>query len=210
MEYKQWNLAPAKWTAVVRRRLFLDVIPAERQCPYCHWQRCDTKRNHAVMCKGGPSRTWRHSSIRDLVAKAIENVGFRVQKEHSGNLSDGRKPGDVIVYNWTRDKHLLIDVGITNPLAAHNRTELLRSGPGGGAANTAEIRKKKYWDLDKTKYICSPFILETSGAFGQPALKLSAKLRKIWMSKSCNGRHIPNHNPRLNPSATFERPTEAR
>ena len=104
------------------------------------------------MCKGGPSRTWRHK-IRDLVAKAIENVGYRVGLEHNGGLPDERKPGDIIVYNWSRDKHLLIDVGITNPLAAHNRAELLRTGPGGGAASTEKKKKTKYRDIDKTKYI---------------------------------------------------------
>ena len=50
LAHKRWNMTPKKWTAAVRKRLFLDVIPAEQQCPYCHWQRCDTKGNHAVMC----------------------------------------------------------------------------------------------------------------------------------------------------------------
>ena len=35
LEYKNWNILPAKWTAAVRRRLYLDVIPAEQQCSYC-------------------------------------------------------------------------------------------------------------------------------------------------------------------------------
>ena len=145
-------MAPAKWTTAVRRRLYLDVIPAEQQCPYCHWQRCDTKGNHAVMCGAGPSRIWRHNSIRDLVAKAVENAGYKIGKEHSGGLPDERRPGDIIVYNWIRDKHLLIDIGVTNPLAAHNRSALLREGPGGGAANTEKRKKLHYKDIDSKKY----------------------------------------------------------
>ena len=88
------------------------------------------------MCGAGPSRIWRHNSIRDLVAKAAENAGYKIGKGHCGWLPDERRPGDIIVYNWIRDKHLLIDIGITNPLGTHNRSALLQSGPGGGAANT--------------------------------------------------------------------------
>ena len=96
------------------------------------------------MCGSGPSRIWRHNSIRDLLAKAIENVGFKVGFEHNGGLPDDRRPGDIIVYNWERDKHLLIDVGVTNALAAHNRSALLRNGPGGGAAATEKTKRDKY------------------------------------------------------------------
>ena len=91
LEYKKWNLVPAKWTNAVRRRLYLDVIPAEQQCPYCHWQRCDTKGNHSVMCLVGPSRIWRHNSIRDLVAKAVENAGYKIGK----NIAESYHMNDV-------------------------------------------------------------------------------------------------------------------
>ena len=194
LAYKKWNIPPDKWTAATRRRLHLDVIPAAQQCSYCHWQRCDTKGNHAVMCKSGPSRIWRHNSIRDLLAKAIENVGYQVGYEHSGGLPDERRPGDIIVYNWTRDKHLLIDVGVTNPLAAHNRSALLKTGPGGGAAATEKTKRNKYRDIDFSKYTYLPFILETSGAFGDPALEFKT-LKKIWLMKCCAGNDSPNFKP---------------
>ena len=147
------------------------------------------------MCGSGPSRIWRHNSIRDLLAKAIENVGFKVGFEHNGGLPDDRRPGDIIVYNWERDKHLLIDVGVTNALAAHNRSALLRNGPGGGAAATEKTKRDKYKDIDHSTYIYLPFILETSGAFGEPALQLCSKLRKIWLTKCCSGNDSPNFKP---------------
>ena len=127
LEWKKWNMKPREWTAATRRRLRLDVIPSEQQCSYCHWQRCDTKGNHAVMCGSGPSRTWRHNSLRNLLAKAIESVGFKIGYEHNGGLHDGRKPGDIIVYNWGIDKHLLVDVGVTNSPATHNHSVLLKN-----------------------------------------------------------------------------------
>ena len=147
------------------------------------------------MYRSAPSRIWRHNSIRDLLAKAIEKVGYQVGYEHSGGLPDERRPGDIIVYNWTRNKHLLIDVGITNPLAAHNRSALLKTGPGGGAAATEKTKRNKYRDIDFSKYTYLPFILETSGAFGDPALELCNTLKKIWLTKCCAGNDSPNFKP---------------
>ena len=80
------------------------------------------------------------------------------------------------MYNWIRDKHLLIDIGVTNLLAAHNLSSLLRERPGGGAANTEKRKKLHYKDIDSKKYIYLPFILETGWAFGKPALQLCSKL----------------------------------
>ena len=57
----------------------------------------------------------------------------------------------------------------------------------GGAANTEKRKRLQYKDVNRKKYIYLPFILETGGAFGKPALQLCSKLRKIWMTKCCNG-----------------------
>ena len=98
---------------------------------------------------------------------------------HNGVLTDDRRPRDIKVYNRTRNKHLLIDIGITKPLAAHNRSSLLQQGSGGEPANTERRKRLHCKDLVKTKYTNYRFILEASGAFGQPALQLCSKLRKI-------------------------------
>ena len=84
LAWKHWNMPSAEWTAAVRRRLFLDVIPSAQQCSFCKWQLCDTKGNHALMCKGGPSRIMRHNAIRDVLANAIEKAGFNIGLEHRG------------------------------------------------------------------------------------------------------------------------------
>ena len=86
----------------------------------------------------------------------------------------------MIVYNWKGEKHLLINVGVMNSLAAHNRTALLKNGPGGGARITERIKRTKYKDIDSWKYTYQPFVLETYDAFGKPALQLCKKLRQIW------------------------------
>ena len=95
------------------------------------------------MCKGGPSRIMRHNGIRDILLKAIRGAGFTIGFEHSGDLPDGRKPGDINAYNWKQRKHPLIDVSITNPLAAHNATELLDLEPGGAAKRNEKQKSNK-------------------------------------------------------------------
>ena len=71
------TIAPDKSIAGTRLRLHLD-IPTEQKCPNCHWQQWDTTGNHGVMCGSGPLRIWLHNSIRDFLAKAIENTGFKL------------------------------------------------------------------------------------------------------------------------------------
>ena len=80
-----------------------------------------------------------------------------------------------------------------------NRSKLLQKGPGGGAAKTERTKRNKYKDIDNSEYIYLPFILESSGAFGEPALQLCSKLRKIWLTKCCSGNNSANYNRLLNP-----------
>ena len=74
-------------------------------------------------------------------------------------------------------------------------------GPGGGAAVTERVKRGKYKDIDSSEYSYLPFILETCGAFGDPALQLCRKLRKLWLTKCCSGNDSPNFRPlhRTNP-----------
>ena len=128
--HKNWNMPPLEWLTATRRRLGIDVFPVERQCGFCLWDRCDTKGNHATMCIGGASCTLRHNEVRSTLAKALGNAGFETGYEHGGGLNDGRKPGDIIAYNWKGTKHLLVDVAVVNPLAPTYRKHLIQGGPG--------------------------------------------------------------------------------
>ena len=78
LKHKNWNMPALEWSTATRRRLGIDVIPTERQCSFCLWDRCDTKGNHATMCTGGASCILRHNEIRGILAKAIHDTGFQV------------------------------------------------------------------------------------------------------------------------------------
>ena len=107
------------------------------------------------MCPGGHSRVLRHDTERDIIAKAAREVGLNTDIEHGG-------ADDVIIYNWNKGRHLLIDVAVINPLCSTNLPKLISDGVGGAATAYAKIKERTYSDLDSTKYEFLPFIIETT------------------------------------------------
>ena len=90
--------------------------------------------------------------MRNIVAKAVRDCGFKTDIEHGGGLGDKRRPGDVIVYNWNGRKHLLIDVAVTNPLCLSHGDVLHEQGAGGPATAYEKTKVSKYHDLDHDMY----------------------------------------------------------
>ena len=135
LSYRKYNLKSSDWTAGARRRLRLDVFPSQKHCTFCKGWWCHVKGDHATMCGGGASRLLRHNNIRNIIAKAAIDVGFKTDIEHGGGLGDQRRPGDVILYDWRDGCHLLIDVAVINPLCSTNADHLISGGVGGAATD---------------------------------------------------------------------------
>ena len=93
-------------------------------------------------------------------SKSHWSAGYKIGYENKCGLADNRRPGDIIVYNWWRNRHLLIDVFVTNSLASHNVNAVLRSRPGGEAEATERTRRTNYRDIDASKYITTPSSLK--------------------------------------------------
>ena len=100
------------------------------------------------MCTGGPSSTLRHNDLRSVLAKAIKKAVYDVKYEYGGRLNDYRKPGNIIAYTGKGKKHI-IDVAITNPLAATYRKRVLSGGPEHTAKFIEESERAKFLDLNK-------------------------------------------------------------
>ena len=94
------NLEPSEWLVSARRRLMLDVRPIKSRCPSCQFQLIGKKGDHAITCHGGYSTSLGHHAVRNLIGRACRRAGFEVDYEHSGGLTDGRRPGDVRVKRW--------------------------------------------------------------------------------------------------------------
>ena len=176
LSFKRYDMKSAVWRTSVLKRLRQDVLRVERQCTFCKWCRGDLKGEHAIMCSGGCSRNMRHNTVRDLIAKAVRDVGYRTDKEHGGGLGDHRRPGDVIVYNWRGGKHLLIDVAVINPLCASHASNLIEKGVGGAATAYESTKINTYPDIDFSIYDFVPFIIESCGGVGQAALNFCKEL----------------------------------
>ena len=185
LEFMRYNMTPSVWATSARKRLRLDVYPVEKQCSFCKWGRCDVKGEHATTCAGGSSRILRHNTLRDIVAKAVRDCGYKTDIEHGGGLADQRRPGDVIVYNWQGGKHLLIDVAVTNPLCLSHGDILHEQGAGGPATAYEKTKVSKYHDLDHDRYEYLPFVVETCGGLGDAARTFCKELQKRRASKSC-------------------------
>ena len=130
------------------------------------------------MCPGGASRILRHNNVRNIIAKAVREIGLKTDIEHGGGLGDQRRPGDVIVWNWCEGKHLLIDVAVINPLALSHSHLLVRDGVGGPATAYENVKRQLYSDLDASQYEFVPFVLETCGGVGEAARSFCRELRK--------------------------------
>ena len=176
LSFKRYDIKSAVWRTSVLKRLRQDVLRVEKQCTFCKWSRGDLKGEHAIMCSGGCSRNMRHNTVRDLVAKAVGDVGYTTDFEHGGGLGDHRRPGDVIVYNWSGGKHLLIDVAVINPLAVSHASDIIEQGVGGAATAYESIKINTYPDIDFSIYDFVPFIIESCGGVGKAALKFCKEL----------------------------------
>ena len=186
LSFKKFALTSPEWTAATRKRLMMDVFPFQSHCRFCKGGWCDVKGEHAIMCSGGHSRTLRHDTVRDIVARAARDVGFKTDLEHGGGLGDQRRPGDVIIYNWRAGRHLLIDVAVINPLCSTNVSNLLSDGVGEAATAYQEIKVNTYPDLDFTKYGFLPFIIEATGGMGKAAHGFCKELKSRRESLSFN------------------------
>ena len=187
LSFKKYALTTPEWMVAVRRRLMIDVFAYQSHCTFCKGGWCDVKGEHAIMCGGGHSRTFRHNTIRDIIAKAARDVGCTTDIEHGGGLGDERRPGDVIIYNWRDGKHLLIDVAVINPQCSTRQPKLISKGVGAAATAYEQVKKDTYSDLDFTKYDFLPFIVEASGGMGKAAHGFCKELKSRRESLNCCG-----------------------
>ena len=142
----------------------------------------------------------RHNTVRDLIAKAARDLGFKTDIEHGGGLGDQRRPGDVIVYNWANGKHLLVDVAVINPLCVTHSENIVKEGVGGSATAYESIKINEYPEIDYSCYDFVPFIIESCGGVGQAASRLCKKFedrleaKEYWQNKEITreSRKFPN------------------
>ena len=113
------------------------------------------------MCAGGAFNILKHNNIRNIISKAVREIGLRTQLEPGGVICDQRSPGDVTVRSWCGGRHLLVDVRIINPLALFHSQVPVKHGVGSSATAYENSKRQLYTDLDDIEFEFVPFVVET-------------------------------------------------
>jgi len=168
------------FTGAARIRLYLPARAAIAE--HCS---CDRFTNdpgaytidpiHALSCQRtrGVEITFRHDLTVDNVATTLRECGVIVHVEASGHDDETNKRPDIFaVINGVPT---YIDVGVVHPSAKSYRT----LPPGVVADRYGATKIAKYRTLAEERGgVILPFIVESSGGYGQHALNLLADIRR--------------------------------
>jgi len=126
---------------------------------------------HGLSCKKSTGRNYRHSSVNDIIKRALVSAGIPSILEPVGCArDDGKRPDGMTLVPWSAGKCLLWDFTCVDTFAASyiNETSIQLSA----AANLAERKKTlRYRDLEEN-YIFVPVGIETAGSWGKHARSL--------------------------------------
>lgn len=127
--------------------------------------------HHGLSCRRGSGRHVRHNQLNDLLCRAFISTGTLATREpHSLCTSGGKRPDGVTQMPWKRGRCLAWDATCPNTFA----TSYVRASStlAGSAASAAELNKNaKYADIIAGVDFV-PFVIETSGVWGEQALIL--------------------------------------
>ena len=155
-------------------------------CSLCkphHCHHCgaavDARATHGLSCRQSEGRHYRHSSLNDIIHRALSAAKIPSRLEPAGVFrSDGKRPDGITLVPWERGKLFVWDATCTDTFAP---SYLARAtNESGAVAAMAETRKKgKYATMDPS-HSFQPITVETTGVFGPETLSfISALGRRI-------------------------------
>ena len=125
----------------------------------------DQSTVHGLSCRWSEGRHFCHSSLNDIVHRALSFARIPSRLEPSGiSRSDGKRPDGITLVPWERGKLLVWDVTCTDTFV----TSFLASAASeaGAVAALVEERKKAKFQHLNTLHMFVPFAVETTGVFG--------------------------------------------
>ena len=155
----------------------------------CHNHKCicgnnvDSSGRHGLSCKLQAGRHQRHSTLNDIVQRALSSAGYPSKLEPTGlSRKDGKRPDGLSLFPFKLGKCLIWDSTVVDTLAASYVDQTARHP--GKAAEKAELKKlDQYQELEK-EYLFVPVAIETLGSWGQAGLKLVKELGRMIKEKS--------------------------
>ena len=131
-----------------------------------HWKLfCAFCATHGLSCRRSEGRHFRHSSLNDIVHRALSAAKIPSRLEPSGTYRrDGKRPDGITMVPWEYGKLLVWDVTCTDTFAPSYQAKA--TSEAGAVAALAESKKRtKYCNLDPSHFF-QPVAVETSGSFG--------------------------------------------
>ncbi|KAJ4432237.1 hypothetical protein ANN_20853 [Periplaneta americana] len=139
-------------------------------CKICHIHKCicgnivDSYCHHALSCVMSKRRLSRHSSLNDIIKRALTSSGVPSILEPSGiSHSDGKRPDGLTLVPWRVGKSLIWDSTCVDTLAPSHLSSTSKT-PGSAAESAAVSKHHKYKHL-ADNYIFVPFAVETFGSW---------------------------------------------
>lgn len=142
----------------------------------CHPHQClcgnqiDQYGRHGLSCKRSAGRTIRHSSINDIIKRALTTAECPSILEPNGcSRTDGKRPDGMTLMPWSNGKPLLWDFTCTDTFALSiiNKT----SNTSGAAAKIAAEKKVAKYSNLLDNFLFSPVAIETTGTWDSQALQ---------------------------------------
>ena len=151
-------------------------------CPHCG-SNVDESGIHALSCRKSKGRLPRHSSLNDIIKRALVAVSVPCTLESRGLCrSDGRWPDGISIIPWSRGRCLAWDATCHDTYAPSN-IQLACSGPGLVADRAASAKRRLYEDICTT-HDFTPIAIESAGSFGKDALSFFHELARRTRAQS--------------------------
>jgi hypothetical protein len=140
----------------------------------------DLYGHHGLSCKRSAGRSSRHSSLNEVLKRALVSAGVQAIREPPGlEREGGLQPDGMTLVPWKQGKALIWDVTCVDTMAASHIVGSITSV--GSVADEAEKKKiRKYEKLAEGRFIFCPLGFETFGSWGPGAKNLIGTIgRKI-------------------------------
>jgi hypothetical protein len=173
-------------STIWQQRLTSGVQHEPITCQFCN-KGMDRYGDHAIGCPRSSLRTRKHDDLRNLNGQQARAAGANVIREQRGlvqNLND--RPADNIFTNLPGippDRRLWVDYSVPSPFAEHCFFESCNTL----AAATTKCEQKKVGDATEAASLSnadfSPFVVATTGGFGDYALEVTATIARARSSR---------------------------
>ena len=150
--------------------------------PICEPHRCvrcgaqvSKDGHHPLSCPRSISRHSRHSTMNDIISRALSAAHVQSRLEPVNLFrSDGKRPDGATLVPWEFGRILVWDATCPDTYAQSYRN--LASQRAGAVADQAEEKKLRKYQSIPRSYNFTPVAIETSGVFGEYARYLFNQL----------------------------------